>query len=218
MQVEIDFWRAVNPFCAEYRDKLGPDFPALETCDVIVRDGLSAAWAKIARENRWGDRFAKGCYVRVVDRETGEWIDAATAGAYEDWIYTDHGAKKDFDEEDRDSIGEDKEERDEKMMAAMRYPLPRIAVPLFLTDIACPMSPLFPHTSCPCRRPTGTDTLSLSLPSPPSQPRHSRPLKLLLNLFQQTLNRQHIDRHAGQTLGHNNTLLERRPTPCRNFK
>ena len=126
MQVEIDFCRGVNPFCAKYRDKLGPDFPALETCDVIVRDGLSASWAKIARENRWGDRFAKECYVRVVDRETGEWIDAATAGAYEDWIYTDHGAKKDFDEEDRDSIGEDKEKRYEKMMVAMRNPLPRI--------------------------------------------------------------------------------------------
>jgi hypothetical protein len=126
LQVEIDVNCGVSYiFSTEYRHKPGPDFPALETCDVIVRDGLSA-WARIARENRWGDRFGKECYVRVVDRETGEWIDAVTAGAYEDWVYTDHGANMDFDEEDRDRIDEDKEVRYEKMMVVIKNPLPRI--------------------------------------------------------------------------------------------
>jgi hypothetical protein len=124
LQLELDFGREeTNIFYSNYR--VVPDFPALETCDVIVRDGLSA-WAPVVRNGAWGNRWGKECYVRVLDRETGEWVDAATAGAYEDWIYTDHGANMDFNEEDRDRIEEDKEERYEKMMVVMRNPLPRI--------------------------------------------------------------------------------------------
>jgi hypothetical protein len=102
------------------------DFPALKTCDVLVKDGLYA-WAKFARKCRWENRWCKGRGdVRIVDEETGEWIDAANAGAYKDWVDTDHGANRDFDREDWDRNWEDEEERYEKMMEVMSSPLPRI--------------------------------------------------------------------------------------------
>lgn len=125
LQLEFEVSWGSSLFSRSYSHREVPDFPALETCDVIVRDGLYA-WAPTVRNGRWAGRWGKECYVRVVDRETGEWIDTATAGAYKDWVDTDHGANMDFDEEGGARSGEDKDERYEKMMVAMRNPLPRI--------------------------------------------------------------------------------------------
>ncbi|OAL50072.1 hypothetical protein IQ07DRAFT_587751 [Pyrenochaeta sp. DS3sAY3a] len=100
-------------------------FPKLEGCDVLVPDGLRE-WASLIEETYWGTCPQRN--VRIVDANTGEWIDERTAGPYADWVDTSGGEGGDYqrideywDEEDEEYV----QARYEEMMK-MREPLPRI--------------------------------------------------------------------------------------------
>lgn len=117
-------WDESESFYHDYSDRFR-DFPKLEGCDVLVTDGLRV-WGSLIEERYWG--ACPPSNVRVVDANTGEWIDEKTTGPYADWIDTSGGEGEGYlrieefwDEEDE----EDVQARYEAMMK-MREPLPRI--------------------------------------------------------------------------------------------
>lgn len=99
-------------------------FPKLERCDVLVNDGLYV-WGNFIKEMYWGAACPKN-NVRVIDAKTGEFLNAKTAGPYQDYLDTSYGRTKEFIREDSDWDDEDADERYEVMMKEMKTPLPRI--------------------------------------------------------------------------------------------
>ncbi|CAO2650694.1 Nn.00g019860.m01.CDS01 [Neocucurbitaria sp. VM-36] len=117
-------WDQSELFYHDYSRKIR-NFPKLGRCDVLVNNGLYA-WGNLINETYWG--ACPKSNVRIIDAKTGEWIDAETAGPYQDYIDTGHGETRDYLRDvDYDVEWEEAEgdERYEAMMK-MKAPLPRI--------------------------------------------------------------------------------------------
>jgi hypothetical protein len=122
LELMADGWDLSEFFFHDYSHSIR-DFPNLESCDILIDDGLYN-WAQFIEEGYWGT--CPDSNVRIVDAKTGEWISAVTAGPYRDYLDTGHGESRDYqrivdywDEE------EDAEERYEALMK-MKAPLPRM--------------------------------------------------------------------------------------------
>ncbi|PVI03669.1 hypothetical protein DM02DRAFT_669703 [Periconia macrospinosa] len=103
-------------------------FPKLDGIDVLVPDGLYN-WGTFIQEMYWGT--CPETNVRMVDANSGEWIDSKTGGPYLDWIDTGRstgGETKDYMRIDNDWDEEDEEAVAERYSAMMKMqePLPRI--------------------------------------------------------------------------------------------
>jgi hypothetical protein len=99
-------------------------FPKLENFNLLVSDGL-CPWTDFIKETYWG--ACPSGNVRIVNANTGEWIDEQTSGVYQDYIDTDGGMHDDYT---RVVDDEDEDEKVARMEAVKRLqiPLPRMAI------------------------------------------------------------------------------------------
>ncbi|OAL05466.1 hypothetical protein IQ06DRAFT_265577 [Phaeosphaeriaceae sp. SRC1lsM3a] len=84
------------------------DLLKFESCDILVSDGLRY-WCSFIEEMYWG--VCRKGNVRIIDAETGEWIDEDTSGPIDD----------DWDEDDEEQVA-----KRYNAMMKMKEPLPRI--------------------------------------------------------------------------------------------
>ncbi|OBT94716.1 hypothetical protein VE01_06268 [Pseudogymnoascus verrucosus] len=98
-----------------------PDFPKLESFNLLVSDGLWPQWTDFIKETYWGACPRRN--VRIVDRRTGEWIDEETSGAYHDYRDSNGGKNDNYTR-----VVDDEEEEEGRMeaMKRLQIPLPRI--------------------------------------------------------------------------------------------
>lgn len=101
------------------------DLLKFESCDILVSDGLRY-WCSFIEEMYWG--VCRKGNVRIIDAETGEWIDEDTSGPYVDWVDTGGGESEghariddDWDEDDEEQVA-----KRYNAMMKMKEPLPRI--------------------------------------------------------------------------------------------
>lgn len=95
--------------------------------DILV-DGFDHTWTKLIEETYFGS--CPKSNVRVVDTQTGEWIDDETSGSYQDYVDTGRGQTRDYCrvvDYDPDSDDPDDEQRYIAMMNIQKG-LPRISL------------------------------------------------------------------------------------------
>ena len=97
------------------------DFPKLESCNLLVGNGLLPEWTDFIKDMYWG-ACPRG-NVRIVDGKTGEWIDEETSGAYQDYVDSNGGENENYTR-----VVDDEEEEEGRMeaMKRLQIPLPRI--------------------------------------------------------------------------------------------
>lgn len=99
-------------------------FPRLDGVDILKPYSL---WYSdgLLEMTDWGACPASN--VRIIDADTGEWVDAQTAGPYQDWLDTDHGENRDFKRVVPNWNEGNEEDVAKRYNAMMKiHPLPRI--------------------------------------------------------------------------------------------
>lgn len=100
-------------------------FPLLRGCDVPVEDGLAHTWTAFIYDTYWG-ACPRG-NVRMIDAQTGEWIDGNICGPYQDYIDTNGGETRNYVRDTFDpEWGEKDDDERYEAMRRIQIPLPRI--------------------------------------------------------------------------------------------
>lgn len=117
-------WYQPKEFYHNHSSKIR-NFPNLNRFDLLVNDGI-CSWTSFFEDMYWGACPRENG--RIVDAKTGEYVDATTCGAYQDYVDTDKGSKREYTRDlmcyDVDWLGPDGDERFEAMQK-FSVPLPR---------------------------------------------------------------------------------------------
>lgn len=113
-------WDGSDFFYHDYCHKLR-EFAKLENVQVLVKAGELPQWTAFIKETYWGACPSRN--VKMVDAETGMWINEETSGAYQDYIDSNGGKNDNYTRVLDD--WEDEQDRAEGMKR-LQIPLPRI--------------------------------------------------------------------------------------------